>query len=148
MNNRIMQSMNFDKVIEISFALAGKYPYKKRCRHFSFIFERNRLVSIGINSPKTHPLNLRYNYIGQKQLKINDIVGTHSELSAVIKIGDESCKGLTIINTRVNRNNQLDYSHPCSGCMDMIKKLGFKRLFYTTKQQTFEFLNVEKISGN
>lgn len=138
--------MNLDKVVEITFALAGKYPYKKRCRHFSFIFERNRLISIGINNPKTHPLNLKYNYIGKKQLKINDVVGTHSEMSAVIKIGPENCKGLTIVNTRVNRNNELDYSCPCNGCRDMIKKLGFKKLLYTTKLQKFEILNVEKIS--
>ena len=141
-----MHRMNMDKVIEISFALAGKYPYKKRCRHFSFIFERNRLVSIGINNPKTHPMNLKYNYIGKKENKINEVIGTHSELSAVIKIGFENCKGLTIVNTRINRNNQLDYSYPCNGCCDMIKRMGFKKLIYTTKQQNFETLNVEKIA--
>lgn len=141
-----MLSMNLDRIIEISFALAGKYPYKKRCRHFSFIFEKNRLLSIGINNPKTHPLNLKYNYIGKKEFKINELVGTHSELNAVLKLGSENCKGLTIVNTRVNRNDEIDYSCPCHGCRDMIKKLGFKRLLYTTKQQKFEALDVEKIS--
>jgi len=139
-----MYSMNIDRVIELSFALAGKYPYNKRCRHFSFIFERNRLISIGVNNPKTHPLNLKYNYVGKKQGKINDVVGTHSEMSAVIKTGQENCKGLTIVNTRVNRNNQLDYSYPCNGCWDMIKTLGFKKLLYTTKEQKFEILNITK----
>lgn len=138
-----MHRMNLDKVVDISFALAGKYPHKNRCRHFSFIFERNRLVSIGINNPKTHPLNLKYNYTGRKHLRINDLIGTHSELNAVIKLGANNCKGLTIVNTRINRNNQLDYSCPCNGCRDMIKKLGFKKMVYTTKQQKFD---VEKIS--
>lgn len=138
--------MNLGKIIEISFALAGKYPHKNRCKHFSFILERNRLICVGINNPKTHPLNLKFNYINKQKLKINDIVGTHSELSAVIKLGNENCRGLTIVNTRINRNNQLDYSCPCSGCKDMIKKLGFKKLLYTTKQQKFEAIDVIKIT--
>ena len=96
------------------------------------------MISIGINSPKTHPSNLKFNYINKQKLKINDIVGTHSELSAVIKLGNENCKGLTIVNTRVNRNNEIDNSCPCNGCRDMIKKLGFKKLVYTTKQQKFK----------
>ena len=141
-----MKAMNLERIIEISFALAGKYPYKNRCKHFSFILERNRLISIGINSPKTHPLNLKFNYVNKQKLKINDIVGTHSELSAVIKLGNENCKGLTIVNTRVNRNNEIDNSCPCNGCRDMIKKLGFKKLVYTTKQQKFEIIDVEKIA--
>jgi hypothetical protein len=142
-----MHTMNLDRIIELSFALAGKYPYNKRCRHFSFIFERNRLISIGINNPKTHPLNLKFNYISKKQGKINEVVGTHSELSAVIKTGlpldgNGSYKGFTIVNTRINRNEQLDYSYPCNGCWDMIKKLGFKKLLYTTKEQKFETLKI------
>jgi deoxycytidylate deaminase len=90
-----------------------------------------------MNSAKTHPLNLKYNYINKQKDRISDIVGTHSELSAVLKLGYEDCGGLTIINTRINRRNELDYSRPCIGCMDMLTQLGFKRIFYTTKDKTF-----------
>lgn len=126
------------RAIEISFAFAGKKKFKQRCRHFSFIFDRTRLVSIGLNSYKTHPLNLKYNYINKEKIRISSIVGTHSEMSAVIKLGKKDCQGLTIVNTRINRKNELDYCYPCSGCLDMIKKLGFKNVFFTNKEKKFE----------
>ena len=73
------------------------------------------------------------------------MVGTHSELNAVIKLGLEDCSGFTMVNTRINRNNKLDYSYPCNGCMDMIKKYGFKKIIYSTKDQVFASINTEEL---
>ena len=137
-----LPTMNLDRIIEITFALSGKRNTTQRCRHFSFICDRNRILSIGMNSPKTHPFNLKYNYINKQKHNIRNIVGTHSELSAVLKLGSDECRGLTIINTRVNRKNEIDFSHPCIGCMDMINKIGFKRLGYTTRDKKFEFVSL------
>lgn len=130
--------MNLDRIVEITFALAGKNKNNQRCRHFSFICDGKRILSIGSNSPKTHPVNLRFDYVNRQKHCIRSMIGTHSELSAVLKIGEQNCKGLTIINTRINRKNQIDFSRPCNGCMDMIKKLGFKRVIYSTKSHNFE----------
>lgn len=134
--------MNYKRIIEISYALAGKCRHNKRCKHFSFIFKNKRLLSIGMNNPKTHPLNLRYNYINKQKHKISDVVGTHSELRAVIKLGLDNYRGYTIVNTRINRNGELDYSFPCNGCMEMIKELGFDKIVYTTKQRDFSSLQL------
>ena len=134
--------MNYEKIIEISYALAGRCSHNKRCKHFSFILKNKRIVSIGMNSPKTHPLNLKYNYINKQRHKISEVVGTHSELRAVIKLGLDDYKGYTLVNTRINRNHDLDYSFPCNGCMEMIKELGFDRVIYTTKYGEFECLNL------
>lgn len=135
--------MDFEKIIEMSFALAGRHQYSQRCKHFSFIFEKNKLISIGINSPKTHPLNLKYNYVNKQKDKISHIVGTHSEMSAVIKLGLlTNCEGLTIINTRINRKKEIDYSMPCNGCMDMLLDLKFEKIYYTTKEKKFNFISL------
>lgn len=135
--------MDFNKIIEMSFALAGRRQYSQRCKHFSFIFEKNKLISIGINSPKTHPLNLKYNYVNKQKDKISHIVGTHSEMSAVIKLGLlTNCEGLTIVNTRINRKKEIDYSLPCSGCMDMLLDLKFEKIYYTTKEKKFNFISL------
>lgn len=139
--------MNLSKVIEISFALAGKCRHTKRCRHYSFIFKNKKLLSIGMNSPKTHPLNLKYNYINKQKAKISEVVGTHSELSAVIKLGYENYSGLILVNTRINRNNELDYSFPCNGCMDMIKKLNFEKVIYSNKEGKFSFLSLNDLTS-
>jgi len=133
----VKQIINLKKITEISMALAGRSLTNKRCKHFSFIFKGKRLLSIGINSSKTHPANLKYNYRNKQNHNISEFVGTHSELSAVLRLGLEDCSGLTIVNTRINRNNKIDYSCPCSGCMEMIKQLGFKKIIFSNKDQGF-----------
>lgn len=138
--------MNFDKIIEVSYALINKHNADLRCRHFSFILDKTRIISIGLNSLKTHPLNLKYNYVNKNKEKISDIVGTHSELSAVIKLGEEDCSGLTLVNTRINRNNKLDFSAPCNGCSDMIKQLNFKEVWYSNANGVFNKLNLTSIT--
>ena len=137
--------MNFDKIIEVSYALINKHNADLRCRHFSFILDKTMIISIGLNSLKTHPLNLKYNYVNKNKEKISDIVGTHSELSAVIKLGEEDCSGLTLVNTRINRNNLLDFSAPCSGCSDMIRQLNFKEVWYSNANGLFNKLNLTSI---
>ena len=134
--------MNFNKIIEVSYALINKHNADLRCRHFSFILDRNRIISIGWNSLKTHPLNLKYNYVNKLKENISNIVGTHSELNAVIRLGEEDCSGLTLINTRINRNNELDYSAPCHGCIDMINQLNFKNIYYSNSLGKFERMSV------
>lgn len=134
--------MNFNKIIEVSYALINKHNADLRCRHFSFIMNKNKILSIGLNSLKTHPLNLKYNYVNKNNQNISEIVGTHSELSAVIKLGEEDCSGLTLVNTRINRNNMLDFSAPCSGCCDMINQLNFKNVYFSNAQGKFDKLNL------
>ena len=137
--------MNFSKIIEVSYALINKHNADLRCRHFSFIMDKNKILSIGLNSPKTHPLNLKYNYVNKNKEKISNIVGTHSELSAVIKFGEEDCSGLILVNTRINRNNKLDYSAPCNGCSDMVRQLNFKEVWYSNANGVFNKLNLTSI---
>lgn len=140
--------MNYKKIVEISYALAGKCRHNKRCKHFSFIFRNKRLISIGINSPKTHPLNLKYDYVNKEKHNISDIVGTHSEMRAVIKLGLDDYRGHTLVNTRINRNQEIDYSFPCNGCMQMTRELGFERVIYTNKFGEFETLDLNSTVFN
>jgi deoxycytidylate deaminase len=135
--------MNFSRIVEISFALCGKRQVSQRCRHFSFILDGNRILSIGINNPKTHPYNLKFNYINKQKNRISDIIGTHSEMNAVLKYG-KKCKNLILINTRINRKNELDYSKPCFGCFEMINSLGFKTVYYTNKDKSFDYINIRE----
>jgi deoxycytidylate deaminase len=130
--------MKFSKLKEISIALAPKHPCDKRCRHFTFILSKKKILTIGFNNQKTHPFNLKYNFVNRKNDPINDLVGTHSELNALIKLGTDEVSGLTLVNTRVNRNGEIDLSMPCSGCQSFLKTLDFKKIFYSTKDGKFE----------
>lgn len=92
---------------------------------------------MGLNSHKTHPRNLRYGYRSKRQSKAGWTVGTHSEMSAVLKMDGEDCRGLTLVNTRVNRRGRLDYSRPCEGCTDLIRSLGFREVYHTARDGSF-----------
>lgn len=128
----------FNKVREVSYALLNEHPADHRCRHFSFIVNGSRILKIGFNRSKTHPKNLLYNYCNRRGESMSTEIGIHSEMDAVIKFGESDCSGLTIINTRINRNNQFDISKPCAGCMDMLKRLHFKKVFYIDQQKMFK----------
>ena len=122
----------FKKSTEISYALLKKHG-NYRCKHFSFIFNKNRLISIGINNPnKTHPKNLEIGFFNRKGEDISHTIGVHSELSAILKLGEEDCSDYTLINTRINRNNKLDLSKPCMGCSSLLDQLKFKKIYYST----------------
>ena len=132
--------MNFKKIVELSYAMLpthGDY----RCRHASFIIYKDKIMSIGINNPnKTHPKNLKFGYRNKRNEPINEIIGIHSELAAVIKFGRQTLQDLDIVNTRIDRNNMLVLAKPCIGCQDMLKQLGINRIFFSNNQSRFEQL--------
>lgn len=136
--------MNFARYIEITHALKNNsHKIKCRCKHFSFIVNKNKILSIGINNPKkTHPRNLQYKYTGRYNNDISGYIGVHSELSAIIKYGFDDCTNHILINTRVNAAGEIANSRPCAGCQNLIKQLNFKRVFYTTNSGQFAELIV------
>lgn len=122
---------------EASLALAESRGVWLRCRHFTFLYRGQRLVSVGLNSHKTHPKSLRYGYRSKRASSEGWTVGTHSELSAVLHMDRDECRGLTLVNTRVNRRGMLDYSRPCDGCVDLIRSLGFREVYHTSRDGSF-----------
>jgi len=129
------------KCTEISYALLKKHG-DYRCKHFSFIFYKNRLLTIGINNPnKTHPKNKKIGFFNRKGEDISDTIGVHSELSAILKLGEEDCSKLTLVNTRINRNFKLDLSKPCNGCTSLLTQLNFKKIYFSTNNG-YQFLQI------
>lgn len=140
MYNTLMDNI-FKKCTEISYALLKKHG-DYRCKHFSFIFNKNRLLSIGINNPnKTHPKNLEIGFYNRKGEDISHTIGVHSELSAILKLGEEDCSKFLIVNTRINRNHKLDLSKPCDGCTSLLEQLNFKKVYFSTTSG-YQFLQL------
>ena len=126
--------MNLKRLIEISKALRSS-DHPIRTFHTTFIVKGSKILSIGINTDKTHPRTLRFNYHCQPK--------THSELSAVIKLGKEDCSDFTFINIRLTKDDKTAISKPCSGCMDMLSQVGFKKIIYSIKGDKFLTLNIK-----
>ena len=87
---------------------------ERQKKHVSLIFHKNKLVSIGTNQFKTHPLARKYGYV---------IDCVHSELDAFNKLHKSYKKGdkkLKLINFRMNRKHCLTW------CVDF-----FDEIWYT-----------------
>jgi deoxycytidylate deaminase len=108
---------------------------ERRCRHFSFIIHKGRLISTGTNNAKTHPLNL----INRKISKItgddySDQKQTCSELNAILKLKrltNIDTKKCILVNIRFNRNNEIALAKPCMSCDNLLKYHNFKQIFWT-----------------
>ena len=130
-----MNKSHFKRLEDIALSLIDwKDPV--RCRHFSFILNKNKIVAIGVNQQKTHPTNLI-------NRKVSSITGEDfsdqkhicSEFNAIIKLKNLTnidTKKCTLVNLRYNRNKKLALASPCMSCVNLLRYTQFKRIAWTT----------------
>lgn len=103
-------------------------------KHFSFLFDNNKLLSIGFNDYlATNKFVKSLNYKNKT---------LHSEVAAIYKFRRDLSylKGLILVNVRVNFNNTFGISKPCNVCQQWIKLMGFKKIYYTNWNGKWEIL--------
>ena len=112
---------------DVAKKLAGKTdPQVTRYMHSSVIIDREgRIIGRGVN-----------HYAGD--IIIADDTGlpldksVHSEIHALRKVGIRKLNGATIINyARTNVSSNL--SRPCPNCMAILRKLGFRKVYYSIR---------------
>lgn len=118
--------INFRKFEEIAYALLpDTHDPKIRCRHFAFLFKKNRIISIGWNKTKTTPLNLKFGY--------HKLCGIHAEMVSLNKARHGNLKNCSIAVLRIDRNNKLNQSAPCKFCMNVLKHFDIDHIFHTNE---------------
>ena len=128
-------NQKFKRSVEIALALQPSLA-TGRCFHITTVFEKNKLIAIGANNyNKTHPKALLYR---KKEIWSDYIPNIHSELSAILKVGKEDCSDFLFFNIRIDKNREVNNSCPCSGCIGLMKQVGFKRLFYSNSLGGYE----------
>lgn len=121
----------FDKSFDLSVSLLGGCVNKKTY-HFSFIFKRNKLISIGQNkieeSPKVVQFARRHNIEQMKKWPY-----LHSEIDAISKVWGRIYldSTYTIVNVRLSKKGELRMSKPCASCHEVISCLGIKVVYST-----------------
>lgn len=88
----------------------------------SIIVQNNKSIGSGVNSPKTHPLQSKWN-------EHSDCL--HAEVSAIIDSGIKDFSNLkaTIYVARVARkNNTPACSYPCVNCWAFLEFIGIKNI--------------------
>lgn len=115
------------KTVEIANAL---YPNKKwqdemRTFHAAFLVKKNKIIKIGLNKRRTHPVIKKHPYHeGQ--------VGIHAELDVILKSGKKNLRGHDLVVLRVDNNGKLNNSKPCAGCSSVIRQFGVENIYYST----------------
>jgi len=100
---------------------------KSKFRLGAILVHRNSIVSVGMNSYKTHPLmaaRTKWPFL-------------HAEQNAIIRAGLDNCEGLDLYIARVLKNNTLALSKPCKVCIKLIKDVGIKNVYYSTNAKKF-----------
>lgn len=123
-----------EKCVEIT---RGLKPRKQNGRNFhtTFIFLKNRILSIGYNNyKKHHPYHKMGKYFGYKTNPEKYQPCLHSEISAILKLGEEDLSKCFIVNVRIDANNKLAMAKPCSNCQRVLNQVGFKKLFYSSEK--------------
>lgn len=99
----------------------------------AMIVYKNRVISIGTNSSKSHPFAERFK-------KKHGAIYLHAETAAILKairiLGEENLKRATIIVARVkgmtNQTGMLfGIAKPCGGCSKCIEEYGIRKVIYT-----------------
>jgi deoxycytidylate deaminase len=131
----------YKRLEEVARSLVG-YNSDRRCRHFSFILYKNRLIATGTNNSKTHPMNL-------KNRKVSRVTGddysdqkqTCSEFNAILKLKrltNIDTKKCNIINIRFDRNNNIAMAKPCMSCQSLLRYFEFKNIIYTDNSGNYQ----------
>ena len=136
---------SFNRLEEIAESLID-WSEPIRCRHFSFILYKKRIVSIGINNQKTHPLNLKNRKISIRTGEdFSEQKHICSEFNAIVKLKrmtNINTKKCTLVNLRYDRNKKLALARPCMSCISLLKYHEFKNIVYTNNNGVYEeFIN-------
>jgi deoxycytidylate deaminase len=93
-------------------------------RHAAAIYIGTRLVSVGVNKMKSHPLQAKFG-------RNSDAIYIHAEIDAIknalkrIRLAD--LENATLYVAKAKATN----SKPCEGCQKAIIHFGIKKVFWT-----------------
>ena len=118
------------RYFEVAKAVAKTSEYP-RIKIGCCIVKKNKILAVGTNMVKSHPMQKRYNRfrsIASNCLHHN----IHAELDAILKVTNkESLVGASIYLYRENRFGNLRICRPCAACMELIRDRGIKHIYFT-----------------
>jgi len=92
----------------------------------ALVVKKNRVLSVGYNNPKTHPL---------AKTKMRQL---HAEMDAIIGCNAEQLDGAELVVVRARRDKKVGMAKPCKACHEFIAKVGIKRVYYTVDTPDWE----------
>lgn len=134
--------MNHPKFLDIAFKIAQEAPRTTAALVAALVVDKNTIVSVGINSSKTHPFVAKY--------KIDPWLDSlHAETTAIKKaITTISSRKLSKCLLYVCRARKIDgefvwgLSRPCENCQKFMRQFPPKLCIYSTNETgVYDILN-------
>ena len=120
---------NRDKIFFKMATLLAQSSTHHKFRMGAVIIQNGDILSTGVNSSKTHPLQMKYNKY--RNIKINNHC-VHAEMNAIVKTSNKNLlKGAIIYISRLKENG-VGMSRPCKACMEALKDFGIRDICYST----------------
>lgn len=114
--------------LELALKIAEANQIEKLPRMSAVITKRNKIMSVGVNSHKTHPLQKRFARNPQS-------LHLHAEIAALKnalrKFSLEELSGATIYVARVLKDGSPALAKPCLGCEKALMEFGIKHVHWT-----------------
>lgn len=125
----ISQDPKVQKFVDMALPWCLDIPRTKK--HVSLILRKGRLLAVGTNAFKGHPIASKIGYRFGEQ---------HSELNAFLKCSEKD--RLTLINVRFNKEGHMRMARPCSLCLPWCSAL-FDNIYYTCPDGFVRKLDVD-----
>ena len=125
----LMNTRLTNRLVDIAQGIEIEKQINKRTRHYAFILNKSKIISIGRNKLKSHPKILKYKYPENATI--------HAELSAIIKSDSLSHKNNKLITFRFDKSGELNNGKPCKYCQRLLSSVGFKQVWYSNSRGKF-----------
>lgn len=130
----------YNRCVEIARALKT-HKTSGKSFHSTFIIRKSKIVCIGFNDyNKLHNANKFGEYKNYRNLPGEYKPSLHSEISALIKWGEEDLSDCEILNIRIDNNFCANYSAACPNCQRVIRGVRPKRVYHSNKMGQLEEL--------
>lgn len=123
-------AINFQRLESLAHALKHTQQTGQSF-HVTFVYHGSKLIKIGQNNyNKLHRSHKYGDYLPYKNVKSNYVAGIHSEISAIIRLGDNDCFDYTFVNVRIGNDGEPKISKPCQNCLKVMRQIGYKAIWY------------------
>lgn len=113
-------------LLEEAIKVALANPITDLPKMAALIYNRKKLIAVGMNSRKSHPL--------AKQFQKNPhTVCVHAEIAALVNAMRQgiSVEGMSIYIARVGKLGYPMLAKPCSGCSRALMSFGINNIYWT-----------------
>lgn len=122
------------RYIRYALKRANDAPIGQKQRLGCVIVNRGVPLNSGCNNmQKTHPRASRYEY-----------PYLHAELDALIGVDEDDLRGSTVYVGRRRRDGATGLAKPCDHCMQEMRRVGVKCVFYTLNYGGIGYIDLRK----